>query len=89
MPPPEVWEGHDLFLSTEPLRAGVADDHQPYRLNIPKEWGDVDVETSSLRRLTVHRPRIVREERLAYLDDELMNLLAKWGADGRPFKLPT
>jgi len=89
MSPPEVWEGYDLFLSTEPLRAGVEDDHQPYRLNIPKEWGDVDVEPSSLRRLTVRRPITAREERLAYLDDELMNLLASWGADGRPFKLPT
>jgi len=86
---PKVWEGHDLFLSTEPLRAGTGDEHRPHRLSIPKAWGDVNVETSSLRRLTVHRPSTAREERLAYLDDKLMNLLSKWGADGRPFRLPT
>ena len=86
---PRIWESHGLFLSTESLRAQNAAEHRPYRLLIPKAWGNVNLEISSLRRLTVRRPVSSGETHRAYLDDALMDLLAKWCADGRPLGLPT
>ena len=82
----ERWNSCDIFFDNEPIRAESASGHHPYRLHIPRAWGNVELMPASLRRLTVRRSTTNTQR--SYLNDDLVDLLSMWAADGRPLGLP-